>query len=345
MENLTEKKSVVLGISAKKNSQKYLFLRAAEKLGLTVAEQGKIIKYKETALIEKAILRISKDDKVLSTLGATTSETSYLAMKISVNKNTTNEILRNAGFPVPSQITIHTENNLKEALEQFGKIILKPSDSRAGKGVHSNITSFKDACVLYTTLKTIYPNIIAEKIIEGDEYRVLVINGKVFAVAQYVPPSVTGDGMCSISALIEKENLRRKQEDDIHCIKTNNALRLNLEDQHLTSESIPRLGEVIILHKAAPISSGGYSIDVTEKIHPENAFLAESVAKVINLNIAGVDIITQDISQPITRSDGAIIEINGGPDLDVHYSVRQGQSRNGAEQILRDYFFSKETPS
>lgn len=338
----SKKRVDILGITAKKNTQKYFFLVAAKKLGLSAKEYGKTRKYKDGSLKEKTVLRISNGVKSIFTFGATTSETSYLAMKIAVNKDTTNDILKNANLPVTQQIALHSENDLRTALERFKKIILKPSDSRAGKGIYSNITSLEEAETIYHKLRQAYPNMVAEKIIDGNEYRVLVINGKVFAVAQYVPPSITGDGMHSISTLIEKENLRREQEGDTHHIKTNEALRLNLEDQHLTLESIPQLGETIILHKAAPISSGGYSIDVTERIHPENACLAESVAKIINLNIAGVDIITQDISQPITHSGGAIIEINGGPDLDVHHTVRQGQPRNGAEQILRDYFFSEE---
>lgn len=335
---MSTSKTTILGIAARENTQKYFFLLAAKNLGLKVREFGKIPNLQDGVIREKTILEITDGWKTLFTSGATTSNTSYLGMKIAVNKTATNTILRKFDLPTTRQMVICSEEDLVIALSKFGKIIMKPSTSRAGKGVFSNINTLHEAKSVYATLKKDYNDIVAEGIVEGKEYRILVVNGKVFAVAEYVPPSVTGDGKHTIFSLIQAENSKRKSAGDTNLIKVNQALRLNLRDARLAPKSILPLGEVVILHKAAPISSGGYTVDATERIHPENKLIAERAATLMNIDIAGIDIITPDIAQPIKQTKGAIIEINGGPDLDVHFSVREGMPRNGAEEVLRNHF-------
>lgn len=328
----------ILGISSTPNTQKYYFLLAAKKLHLNVAELEKLPAMEDGILRERAVLQITDGKKTLLTLGATTSQTSYLGMKVAVNKVATNSILRKSGLPTTEQVVIHSEKDLALAIKKFGKIIIKPANSRAGKGIFSNVESLDKAKRIYKTLKKHYSIIVAERIIIGNEYRLLVINGKVFAVAQYIPPTVTGDGESTIHSLIKQENARRSTRGDNHLIKINTALRLNLKASHLTTSSVVEKGLVVVLHKAAPISSGGYAVDATKNIHPLNTKIAERAAKLMNLDITGIDIITPSIEEPIESTGGAIIEMNGGPDFDVHFSVHQGQSRNGAEAVLRDYF-------
>lgn len=335
---IPRQKVTLLGITTTKNTQKYFFLLAAKHFGLSVKELGRLPHLEDGILRERTILCITKGDRSLLTLGATTSQTSYLGMKIAVNKVTTNNFLRKAGLPTTKQIDIQSEKDLSQAITRFGKIILKPANSRAGKGIFSNIRSLSKAKAVYKNLKKSYSIIVAEKVLDGNEYRALVINGKIFAVAQYVPPAVIGDGERSIQSLIKNENARRAATGDHHFIKINTALRLNLDEAGLTLRSIIPHGQYVILHKAAPISNGGFAIDATKKIHPKNKLLVESAAKLMNLDIAGVDIITPSIEKPIKSTGGAILEINGGPDLDIHFSVRQGKSLNGAEAVLKSYF-------
>lgn len=320
------------------HKNRYFFLLAAEKLGLEAYEFEKLPNMQDGILKERLVLQITDGKKSLLTLGSTTAQTSYLGMKIAVNKTATNTLLKKFNIPTTEQRAIHSEDDLVAALTRYGKIILKPSSSRAGKGVFSNIRSFHKAQAVYEVLKKNYQNIVAEKILEGKEYRVLVVNGRVFAVAEYVPPTVIGDGISSILSLIKKENVRRAIKKETHFIKINMALRLNLREASLTPRSVLAAGEIVVLHRAAPISNGGYSIDATEKIHPKNKALVERAATLLNIDIAGVDIITPSIDESIETTGGAIIEINGGPDLDVHYSVREGVSRNGAEAVLKDFF-------
>ena len=335
---MTNQKITVLGVAATKNTQKYFFLLAAERLGLSAKELGRLPYMEDGVLRERVIVQITSGKKFLMVMGATTSQTSYLGMKIAVNKITTNDFLRKKGLPTTQQIDIRSESDLSVALTRFGKILLKPANARAGKGIFSNIQSLSQAQTIYKNLRKHYPIIIAEKILNGNEYRILVINGSVFAVAQYIPPTIIGDGRHSIHFLIKKENVRRTTARDTHLIKINTALHLNLKELSLTINSVLSNNQSVILHKAAPISNGGFAIDVTENIHPQNKLLAENAAKLMNLDIAGIDIITPAIERPIELTGGAIIEINGGPDLNVHFSVRHGKSRNGAEAVLKDYF-------
>ncbi|MEI9966450.1 MAG: hypothetical protein WDN67_02220 [Candidatus Moraniibacteriota bacterium] len=335
---MTSQHIKILGISTTKNSQKYYFLLAAEKFGLQVRELEKLPRMQDGVLKERTVMQVSNGRKFILILGATTSQTSYVGMKIAVNKVATNNIFRKSGLPTTEQVVIHSEEDLALALSRFGKIIIKPADSRAGKGIFSNISTLKKAISVYKTLKKKYSIILAEKILEGKEYRILVINRKVFAVAEYVPPSITGDGIHTILSLIEKENEKKVALQKDYLIKINAALRLNLKSLGLHKNSILPLGKSIILHKAAPVSNGGYTIDVTSKIHPENIRVAEDAAMLINLDIAGIDVMLPDIGRPFSEGGGAIIEINGGPDFDVHFSVDEGHSKNGAEAVFQDYF-------
>lgn len=323
---------------SQKNTQEDLFHLAAETLGLTIKPFETLTRTRNGALQERIVLEITDGQKSFLTLGATTSRTSYLGMKIAVDKMATNSLLKKFDIPVTEQIHIHKDKDIAHALEKFGKIIIKPANSRAGKGVFSNVSSFQNAQAIYESLRKKYSVIVAENILKGNEYRVLVINGKVFAVAEYVPPFIVGDGQHSIDFLIKQENARRVAYDHHRLIKINTALHLNLKDAQLTTHTVLPQGQTFILHKAAPISNGGFIIDATEKIHPKNVILAERVAQLINLDVAGIDIITPRIEDPLESTGGAIIEINGGPDLDVHFNVHQGKPRNGAEAILREYF-------
>ena len=153
---MASSKITLLGVTSIKNTQKYYFLLAAKKLGLAVKELAKLPRMQDGILRERVVMQITDGKKFLLTLGATTSQTSYLGMKIAVNKVATNILLKKSGPPPTQQIDIHSENDLAIALARFGKIIIKPSNSRAGKGVFSNIRSFRKALVIYNNLKNRY---------------------------------------------------------------------------------------------------------------------------------------------------------------------------------------------
>lgn len=334
---MMNEKVVIGGVEAIRNTQKYFFLLAAEKLGLRSSVYAAFNDTKDMKGKKRILLKISNNEKSMLVLGATTSRTSYIGMKLAVDKRATNLLLLQEKIPTTEQVSILSKEDLQKALTSFGKIILKPLASRAGKGIVSNLHTLAEAHSAFIQIQKKFQRIIAERIVEGKEYRVLVVNFQVVAVAEYVPPFVVGDGTKSIAQLVRQENRKRRKQNET-LIKMNKSLSLNLAAESLTLASVPSRNESIVLFRAAPISNGGYSVDVTEKIHPKNKEWAEKASRIVGLDVAGVDIITEDISLPLEETGGVIIEVNGGPDLEVHYSVKGGQSRNGAENILKDYF-------
>ncbi len=326
---------------SKKLGQLGLFREAAKELGLTFSTLGTFTAEAGFGKNKKrTVFRISKGKTSFFFLGATSMYTSYIGMKLAVDKVFAKGYMAENNIPTTFQKEIETAKDLRAFLKQHGKIILKPSASRAGHGIFSNITKISDALIALETIqKKLKKKVVAEKIVNGKEYRILVANGRLIAVAEYLPPFIVGNGTLSIHQLIKKENASRKKNlSRLLPISINEALTLNLAIQNKTLTSVPKKGESIILHRAAPISSGGMTRNVTERIHKKNISLALKVAKLFQLDIAGIDFIIDDISKPLTKKNGAILEINGGPDLGVHYYVHEGNPINPAVPILRNYF-------
>lgn len=319
--------------------QQYLFEKAAKKFGYACSSLGRLpLPSSQKKVKERDVLKITHGGRSLLILGATTSETSYLGMKMAVDKVFTRTLLEKNGIPVAPQKRLLGKKDLRNFLSIHKRILLKPRSSRAGKGIVGNLTEEKEAWNTFLHLKKSFPEILMERQIDGTEYRVLVVSGKVAAVAEYIPSAVTGNGRSTVRALIQKVNRKRKKRSALKPIPVNQALTLSLKASGMTLNSVPRKHEKVILHKAAPISNGGTIANVTGEIHENNKKLAVRAASLLNLNVAGVDILASNISQPITKKTGVIIEVNGGPDLSVHYGVSRGVSMNVAEAILKAYF-------
>lgn len=324
----------------KNGSQLMLFQTAANELGLT-CKIREIITMGKHGERRRGVLQISNGTKSIFSLGATTSGTDYIAMKMAVNKPFIHDYYQEIGLPVPEQKRIRSNSDLKDFMQRHQKIVLKPSGSRAGKGVFGNVHTLKNAKEIVASLKKSFPEIIAEEQINGKEYRVLVCNGSIVAVAEYVPPTITGNGEVSIHTLIKRLNKEKKTTGNpyLKTIPIKDSLVRALSQDGLSLKSILPRNHSLVLYKAAPISNGGTILDVTKLIHPENVTIAIQAAQAISLNIAGVDIITPDISKPMNKTGGKIIEINGGPDLAVHYFAHTINSpTNVAKKILKKYF-------
>ncbi|HUT22294.1 MAG TPA: hypothetical protein VMX18_02695 [Candidatus Bipolaricaulota bacterium] len=322
--------------------QNTLILLAAKKLHCAVntigylQTSGRDEEYADTPFFE-----ISRQGKNLLMVGATSQDTSYLGMKLAVNKQITTQYLKKHGLPVPFQIQIKNPKDFEKIFKKHSAIIIKPVASRAGKGVFGNVTNQRQANTAFKIIKKAMPRmqVIAEEQISGNEYRVVVINGKFAAAIYYQPPIVLGDGVSSIKTLIANENaspLRKKGW--LHQIKVNKALKINLQSEGLALSSVPEKGIEVVLHRAAPISNGGILIDATDTVGKANIALMEKTAKLIRLNIVGIDVIAPSLKNPIISTNGKIIEVNGGPDLRIHYNVHRGKQRNLSENILRDFF-------
>ena len=180
--------------------------------------------------------------------------------------------------------------------------------------------------------------IIVERYYQGNDYRVLVVDGKVVAVAQRVPAHVIGDGRSNLVELVEETNLDPRRGSGHENMLTRIEIDRNsidiLKQQGYRLESIPKKGDICYLKATANLSTGGIAIDKTDEIHPENIWIAERAAQIIGLDIAGIDITAPDISRPLREVDGVIVEVNAAPGLRMHIHPNEGKPRNVAVPIV-----------
>lgn len=317
-------------------SNTFGFAQAAKRLGLAITPYASI---KGSAPERRSVFRISDSNKELFTLGATILSTSFIGMKIAADKATTNEILRNRGLPTTEQLILRDVEELEAFyLKHHGDILMKPLDSTLGKGVYGSLQTIEEAREAFRAIKEDFPHIVVEKKIRGKEYRILVFENQVIAAAEFVPPTLVGNGTDTILQLIEKHNVVVAPTGKSAPIPIKPELVHILSEQGLALSVVPAEGRSVVLYRAAPISHGGIAIDATDRIHPQNKKLLLAATKAIHLNIAGIDVITEDLNQPMAETGGVIIEINGGPDLSLHQGAQGRPGFDAAEEILRLYF-------
>ncbi len=283
---------------------------------------------------------------------ATLSDRSgILAVELACDKEGTKRILRDAGIPVPRGTLIHYLDDLRNAIEDVGgyPIVIKPLDGNHGRGITIDIDSWEQAEAAYDMASEASKtkSVIVERYYQGRDHRVLVVNGKLIAVAERVPAHVIGDGRSTISELIDQTNEDPNRGDGHTNVLTRIEIDQNSEEllkrQGYYLDSILPLGKICYLRATANLSTGGIAIDRTEEIHPENIWLAQRVAKIIGLDIAGLDIVTPDISKPLREVDGVVVEVNAAPGFRMHVSPSQGLPRNVAAPVL-DMLFPPGTP-
>lgn len=215
-----------------------------------------------------------------------------LGVELACDKEGTKQILRDAGVPVPRGTVIRYLDELKAAIEDVGgyPIVIKPLDGNHGRGITIDINSWEDAEKAYDHAKDVSQAVIIERFYRGRDHRVLVINGKLVAVAERVPAHVIGDGKLTVQELIDQTNLDPNRGDGHENVLTNivvdrTSLDL-LQRQGLTLDSVLDAGEICYLRATANLSTGGIAVDRTDDIHPENIWLAQRVAKIIGLDIS-----------------------------------------------------------
>ncbi|MGB5769744.1 MAG: cyanophycin synthetase [Crocosphaera sp.] len=275
-----------------------------------------------------------------------------LAVELACDKEGTKIMLKDAGVPVPQGTTIQFFEELESAIADVGgyPIVIKPLDGNHGRGITIDINSWAEAEEAYELAhkESKTRSIIVERFYKGSDHRLLVINGKLVAVAERVPAHVVGDDRHTIEELIDITNedpKRGEGHDNVLTKITVDKTALGvLERQGYRLETILDRGEVAYLRATANLSTGGIAIDRTDDIHPENLWIAERVAKIIGLDIMGIDVVTPDISKPLREVDGVIVEVNAAPGFRMHVAPSQGLSRNVAAPVM-DMLFPPDTPS
>jgi cyanophycin synthetase len=222
--------------------------------------------------------------------------------------------------------------------------VIKPVDGHHGRGVTLDITDDDAAAAAFerAVASSRRRQAIVQRHIAGRDHRLLVIGGRLVACAERVPAGVVGDGRSTVAALVERENADPRRGDghgmDLTKIRIDAAARALLGAQGFTADDVPPAGRRVQLAAGANLSTGGTSIDRTDEVHPSVAAMAELAARVVGLDVAGIDLVTTDIGQPLADTGGGIIEINAGPGFRMHTRPTVGRGRNVGGAVL-DHLF------
>lgn len=315
------------------------------------------------ALVEEAQNRdipyIRLNDQSLVQLGygvyqkriqaTTTANTNMIAVDIAGDKAATKKMLGDMGVPVPKGYRIRDIDELESTLGRVGyPAVIKPLDGNHGKGATVGIKSLDEAKVAWEKAKEYSRYVIVEEQLTGSDFRALVVNNRLIAVAERVPAHVVGDGKSTIEKLIDKTNADPRRgyghENVLTQIDVDGQTMRCIRKAGYELDSVLAKGERLLLKTTANISTGGTAIDLTDEVHPENVFLFERIARIIGLDVAGIDVIAPNVSEPIDENGGGIIEVNAAPGFRMHLAPSEGIGRNVAEHVI-DMLFPPGTPA
>jgi len=279
----------------------------------------------------------------------TTVNTNMISVDIAGDKAATKKLLGDMGVPVPKGYRLRDIDDLEDTLETIGyPAVIKPLDGNHGKGATVGIKNLDEAKIAWERAKEYSRYVIVEKQLVGSDFRALVVNNRLIAVAERVPAHVKGNGKLTIQRLIDETNADPRRgyghEKVLTQIEIDNQTMRCIATAGYTLESVLKKGEVLHLKTTANISTGGTAIDCTDEAHPQNVFLFERIARIIGLDVAGIDVIAPNVSEPLSENGGGIIEVNAAPGFRMHLAPSEGIGRNVAEHVI-DMLFPTGTPS
>ena len=277
-----------------------------------------------------------------------TSRTPHIAVEVASDKEETNKILGDLGLPVPQQRLVYSSSNAVRYAERIGyPVVLKPINANHGRGVSLNLNDAEHIQIAFDRAREHSRGVIVEKFITGFDHRILVVDGKVVAAAKRVPGHVVGDGQHTIEQLVEQVNADPRRGIGHEKILT--RIEIDYQAERLltlldyTKETVPADDEVVYLRSTGNLSTGGTAVDVTDLMHPDNIEMAIRAAAAIGLDVAGVDFLTEDISQSY-KQGGAICEVNAAPGFRMHAHPSEGESRDVAGAVM-DMLFPPGSPA
>jgi cyanophycin synthetase len=279
---------------------------------------------------------------------AETDRTSAIAESISSDKDLTKRLLTQCGIPVPEGQIVNTADEAWEAAQDIGlPVVVKPLDGNRGWGVSLDVNTEAGVRQAWLAADKEGSEVLIERYVRGDEHRVLVVGDRVVAATRGETACITGDGCSSVEQLIDSQintDPRRGLAEGfpldlirLHTPRGEMSL-LEIQRQGLQPDSVPDKGRIVVVQR-----NGNLNNDVTDLVHPDVAAVATLAARVIGLDIAGIDIVTQDISRPLEETHGAIIEVNAGPGLLMHVKPAVGQPRPVGKAIVEHLFGPNES--
>ena len=280
-----------------------------------------------------------------------TSRTSGIAVDIASDKNLTNRLLDSAGLPVPKSEVVDTVEGTLAAAKRVGlPCVVKPLDGNHGRGVNLNLRTDDEIRAAFENARRESRSgaLVVETFVTGNDYRCLVIGGKVAAIAERVPASVLGDGKRTVRQLVERTNADPRRgighEKVLTRIKVDAAAEALVQAQGFELDAVPPKNQRVKLALTGNMSTGGTSIDRTIEAHPDNAEIAEMAARVVGLDVAGIDFICPDITVPVRETGGAIVEVNAAPGFRMHTHPTEGEPQYVAKPVI-DLLFPPGAPA
>jgi cyanophycin synthetase len=272
-----------------------------------------------------------------------TGETSHVAVETAGNKALTKAMLSAVGVPVPRGAVVRTvEEALDQAARIKGPVVLKPLDGNHGRGVSLGLESAEQVRWGFEQAAKHSRRVIVEEQYVGRDYRILVVGGKVVAVAERVPARVVGDGRSTVAQLIETVNQDPRRGVGHEAVMTrivvDDHLIDRLERGGLELQSVPASGQIVTLRATANLSTGGTAIDRTDEIHPDNASIARRAALTVGLDVAGIDFMAPDIARSVRETGGGVVEVNAAPGFRMHLEPSEGPSRDVAKAVVDQLF-------
>lgn len=275
--------------------------------------------------------------------GTKTSQTNIIGNDLAANKDYARRVLGDMGLPVPQYERVYSRRGAVEAAQRIGyPVVIKPNYGSMGRAVSVGVENRREAREAYDRARQVGRSVLVEEVVDGADYRILVIGGKFRAAAQRVPAHVVGDGKRSIKQLVDEVNSDPRRgvgnRASMTLIEIDGQAERLLQRLGFTADSVAAAGEVVYLRRNANTSDGGTAVDVTDNVHPDNRIIAERAAKAIGLDVAGVDFLTRDIATSMWNNGGKICEINSRPGIRKHIWPSVGQSRDVLTPMLEMLF-------
>ncbi|AJG18322.1 Cyanophycin synthase [Cupriavidus basilensis] len=274
---------------------------------------------------------------------AETDMTSAVAESIAQDKELTKKLLHAAGVPVPMGRSVSDPDEAWAAAQEIdAPVVVKPRDGNQGKGVAVRIRTREEVIAAYEVAAEISSDVIVERYIPGHDFRLLVVGNHLVAAARRDPPQVTGDGKHTVRQLVEEVN-RDPRRGEGHAtsltkIRFDDIALATLAKQHLTADAVPPKGTRVVLRNNANLSTGGSATDVTDDVHPDMAARAVAAARMVGLDICGVDAVCETVLKPFEEQAGGIVEVNAAPGLRMHLQPSYGKGRAVGEAIISTMF-------
>ncbi len=293
--------------------------------------------------IDESLVQLGHGVKQRRILSAYTDRTASISEAISQDKELTKILLRSSGIPVPPGRPVTDADDAWEAANDYGlPVVVKPRDADYGHGVGLNLTTREQIQAAYAAAREKSEHVLLERQAKGWEYRLLIVAGKLVAAVRREPPRVVGDGTSTVAQLVEAANNDPRRGTDhttlLKKIKVDDAAIACLAAQDLTLDSVPAAGQSVQVRRNTHLWDGGTTTDVTDIVHPEVAARAVEATRIVDLDVAGIDIIAEDITRPLEEQGGVILEINAAPSLKMHLEPTVGSPRPVGEAIINSMF-------